>query len=240
MDRSADHGRVLVIGDEASSLETYRRLLGEAGFEVDTARDGKEAVQLAGAKAFDVVVGDDDLPGLDGLSLARKVRERISNASVILASMKLPASSIRRAPVDGLQYVGKPVGPGFLVTTVIDVFRRSAGLIFDNRKGDEVTLASFNATDAKNNFRQLLETALRDGAAVIRRHDVPKAVLLSWEEYGALVSARRSQLEALTGDFEGLLARIQAPSSRKAARSLFDASPAELGAAAVRAARKGK
>jgi antitoxin Phd len=239
MAASEDHGRILVVDDEPSTLETYRRLLGGAGFEVAVARDAQEAVQLASAKAFDVVVGDDDLPGIDGPSLARKVRERISNASVILASIKIPASSIRRATaVGGLQYIGKPVGPSHLVAAAIDAFRRATGLVFDNRKGDEVALTSFNATDAKNNFRELLETALRDGAAVIKKHDVPKAVLLSWDEYNSLAAPRRNQLETLTAEFEDLLARVQAPASREAARAAFDASPAELGAAAVRAARK--
>ena len=134
----------------------------------------------------------------------------------------------------------KPVVPKMLGQATVRAVRRRAGLIFDNRKGDAIQLRSFNATDAKNKFGQMLETTLRDGAAVIRRHDEPKAVLLSWEEFKDLVTSRRPHLDALTSEFDALLARMQGPAHRQGIQAAFDASPEELGDAAVKAARAGR
>jgi antitoxin Phd len=115
---------------------------------------------------------------------------------------------------------------------------RRAGIIFDNRKGEEVDLLSFNATEAKNTFGHVLEIVLREGAAVITKHDVPRAVLLSWDEFSALTVSRRTQLDALASDFDALLGRMQTAASRRGMRAAFGASPAALGEAAVKAARK--
>lgn len=132
----------------------------------------------------------------------------------------------------------KPVVRGAPKAAAAPAPRRRAGLTFGNSKGEEVELVSFNATEAKNAFGRVLDAALRQGAAVITKHDVPRAVLLSLEEFDALTSSRLTQLEALASDFDALLARMQTPASRRGMRAAFDASPPELGEAAVKAARK--
>lgn len=92
------------------------------------------------------------------------------------------------------------------------------------------------ASEAKNQFGQVLETALRDGAVVITKHDTPKAVLISIEELEAIAS--RGRLDALTREFDARYARMQQPGFTKALGRAFGASPRQLGAAAVKAARK--
>ena len=92
------------------------------------------------------------------------------------------------------------------------------------------------ASEAKNQFGQVLESALRDGAVVITKHDTPKAVLLSIEELEAL--ATRSRLDSLTNEFDAKYARMQKPGFAKAMDTAFAASPKQLGAAAVKASRK--
>jgi antitoxin Phd len=95
---------------------------------------------------------------------------------------------------------------------------------------------SFTATEAKNSFGRVMETALRQGTVVITRHDHPKAVLLSWEEFEALSSARSGQLASLAGEFDGLLAQMQTARSRRAMKAAFGSTPAQLGRAARKAA----
>jgi prevent-host-death family protein len=92
------------------------------------------------------------------------------------------------------------------------------------------------ATRAKNEFAQVLDTALARGQVVITKHDAPKAVLVSIDKYNELAGNR--VLEELTHEFEELLVSMQKPETRKRAQRAFDASPAELGKAAVAAARK--
>jgi antitoxin Phd len=97
---------------------------------------------------------------------------------------------------------------------------------------------SVTATEAKNTFGRILETAMRGRAVVITRHDGPKAVLISMDEFAALSRAGQARLDDLTGEFDDLLARMQTPRARAAMKTAFEASPEELGKAAVAAARR--
>lgn len=109
---------------------------------------------------------------------------------------------------------------------------------FHNRRGERVVMPTFTATDAKNVFGRVLDTAVEKGAVAITRHDAPKAVLLSIDEFDALVSAGGRTLDTLTAEFDERLARMQTPRARKGMADAFAATPARLGKAAVAAAKK--
>lgn len=113
-----------------------------------------------------------------------------------------------------------------------------AKMSFHNRRGERVVMPTFTATDAKNEFGRVLDIAVEKGAVAITRRDAPKAVLLSVDEFDALVSAGRRTLDTLTAEFDELLARMQTPRARKGMADAFDATPARLGKAAVAAAKK--
>lgn len=91
------------------------------------------------------------------------------------------------------------------------------------------------ASEAKNEFGQMLETALRGDAVVITKHDTPKAVLLSIEELEAI--AARSRLDTLSQEFDAKYVRMQKPGFDKAMGKAFAATPKQLGANAVKAKR---
>lgn len=114
----------------------------------------------------------------------------------------------------------------------------SAMLTFRNSQGELVDVPEVAATRLKNEFGAVLEQALRGGAVAITRHDTPKAVLISYEEFQSLVKARTHSLSDLTAEYDVLLARMQTPKAKKGMAAAFNASPAELGRAAVKAARK--
>ena len=97
---------------------------------------------------------------------------------------------------------------------------------------------AISATEAKNEFGRLLETVIQGGKVVITKHDSPKAVLISMDEFNALSNAHRVELESLTAEFDGLLARMQTPAARAGMNAAFHATPKELGKAAIAAARK--
>jgi prevent-host-death family protein len=112
-------------------------------------------------------------------------------------------------------------------------------LTFRNRLGELVDVPSVAATRLKNEFGAVLEEAAR-GAVAITRHDAPKAVLVSYEEFQALVSARGQSLSDLDAEFDALLERMQTPKAKKGVEAAFRASPAELGrASASRSAARG-
>jgi antitoxin Phd len=109
---------------------------------------------------------------------------------------------------------------------------------FRNRRGEAVEPSSVTATDAKKQFGRVLEMVLRGGAVVITKHDAPKAILLSVDEFNALTRTTENKLDSLTADFDAMLVRMQTPRARSGMQAAFGASPRALGRAAVTAARK--
>src|SRR3954470_20143429 len=113
-----------------------------------------------------------------------------------------------------------------------------AALPFRNRLGELVDVPSVAATRLKNELAAVLDEAAR-GAVAITRHETPKAVLVSYEEFKALVNARAQSLDELDAEFDALLERMQTPKAKKGVEAAFRASPAALGrAAAAKPARK--
>jgi prevent-host-death family protein len=113
-------------------------------------------------------------------------------------------------------------------------------LTFRNRQGALVDIPTVKATQGKNEFGSILEKATRFGAIAITRHAAPKAVLLSYEEFESLVQVQSRTLENLGAEFDDLLDRMQTAKAKKGMASAFHASPAKLGRAAIRAARKNR
>lgn len=80
------------------------------------ARDGEEAVQLAGELEPDVVVLDITMPGLDGIHATRRIRTHLADARVLILSMHADAPTIRRAFNEGAHgYLLKGSSPADLV-----------------------------------------------------------------------------------------------------------------------------
>ncbi|HEY2972493.1 MAG TPA: type II toxin-antitoxin system prevent-host-death family antitoxin [Pyrinomonadaceae bacterium] len=98
--------------------------------------------------------------------------------------------------------------------------------------------ASYTATEAKNEFGRVLEQAIHGTTVVITKHDSPRAVLISMDQFEALAQAPQLKLNTLSEQFDTLLARMQLPAARRGMAAAFNASPKQLGKAAVGAARK--
>ncbi len=111
-------------------------------------------------------------------------------------------------------------------------------LTFRNSRGDLVDVPSIAATRVKNEFGVVLEQALRNGAIAITRHDTPKAVLISYEEFQALIRDRAPVLNELRAEYDVLLSRMQTLKARKGMEAAFNATPEQLGKAAAKAATR--
>jgi prevent-host-death family protein len=94
------------------------------------------------------------------------------------------------------------------------------------------------AATVKNQFGRLLESVIKGNRVVITKHDVPKAVIVSMEEFNKLEGAPKRELNLLTEHFDALFASMQTPKAVRGMKSLFRATPKQLGRAAVAAARK--
>ena len=113
---------VLVVDDEPSICWGFRELLTGEGHDVASAASAEEAIELAGCRRPDVVVLDVRLPGMDGLSALRQLRECIGDAPVVV----ITAFGDLRTAVDAVQlgafdYLTKP----FDLDRAADVVRRA-------------------------------------------------------------------------------------------------------------------
>lgn len=110
-------------------------------------------------------------------------------------------------------------------------------LTLRNHRGENIEVAEFSATEAKNSFGRVLDTAFSQGMVAITKRDRPTAVVLSMDAYQALLGAQQRPLDALSHEFDALLQRMQGPASRDAMMDAFGAPPEALGAAALSAVR---
>jgi antitoxin Phd len=121
------------------------------------------------------------------------------------------------------------------------VRRRRAGrdhvATFRNSRGETLEPSSVTASEAKSEFGRVLEMAIQGGAVVITKHDAPRAVLISVENFNALSGAAETKLDALNHEFDALLAQMQTPKARRGMKTAFAASAKELGKTAAAAAR---
>lgn len=110
-------------------------------------------------------------------------------------------------------------------------------VMFRNRDGKLVDVPTVTASRLKNEFGTVFDQATAEGAVVITKHDTPKAVLLSYAEFEALTKSTTPALADLSARFDELLATMQTPQAKAGVAAAFDATPEELGTAAVKAAR---
>lgn len=222
-------GRVLMV-------ESVEGGLGAAGFEVQSVAKELAAVALAAKEPFDVVIVDASLPGMDGMSLVSRLRERAPGTAVVVLTAKYTNELAAEAAELGVfQILQKPTDSRSLERVVRAAVSETRHLLSTFRAivRPPTPPRSVPATDAKNEFGSILETAVQNGAVVITKHDVPKAVLVSVERVGALLAKHEPDLEALSREFDDLVARMRTPKARAAARSLFAATPNQLGEAAL-------
>lgn len=105
-------------------------------------------------------------------------------------------------------------------------------------KRDGTGRLSVSSTEAQNEFGRILDAASRGDDVVITKHNAPRAVLISVDRYETLARADENALGRLTEQFDALLERMQTPDAIAGMKRAFEASPEELGKAAVAAARR--
>jgi DNA-binding response OmpR family regulator len=120
--------KVLLVEDDRKISSFVKKGLKEHGFVVDACEDGNEGYFLAAEQAYDVIILDIMLPGRDGLSILRNLREKKNTVPVIL----LTARSALNERVEGLNlgaddYLCKPFYMEELLARIHAVARRASG-----------------------------------------------------------------------------------------------------------------
>ncbi|MET0236797.1 MAG: response regulator transcription factor [Kibdelosporangium sp.] len=120
-----EHGRVLVVDDDETIRDVVRRYLELAGHEVTVAGDGEKALALVAEAEPDLIVLDLMLPGIDGLEVCRRIRQRSAIPVVMLTALGEEENRIAGLQLGADDYVTKPFSPRELALRVSSVLRRA-------------------------------------------------------------------------------------------------------------------
>jgi two-component system phosphate regulon response regulator OmpR len=117
--------KILVVDDDARIRDLLRRYLTQEGFEVIVAEDGKALSKILMRDAVDLIVLDLMLPGEDGLSICRRLRNNKDHTPVIMLTAKgEDVDRIVGLEVGADDYLGKPFNPRELLARIHAVLRR--------------------------------------------------------------------------------------------------------------------
>ncbi len=118
--------RVLVVEVDEKIASFVSKGLREAGFAVDTAGDGVDGLHLAVTEPYDAAVVDIMLPGLDGLSLIERVREKnIKTPVLILSARRTVDDRVKGLQTGGDDYMTKPFSFSELLARIQALIRRA-------------------------------------------------------------------------------------------------------------------
>jgi DNA-binding NtrC family response regulator len=102
--------RFLIVEDETTLRESLKRVFGREGYDVEAASSAEEALARIEGEAFDVILTDIILPGIDGIELLGKVRERTADQIVIVMTAYATLdTAVRALRAGAYDYVIKPV-----------------------------------------------------------------------------------------------------------------------------------
>jgi two-component system, OmpR family, alkaline phosphatase synthesis response regulator PhoP len=120
-------GRVLVVDDDPKIVQLVRAYLEREGFTVTAASDGRAALRTIADEDPDLIVLDLMLPELDGMSVARRVREDSDTPILMLSARGAVADRIQGIAEGADDYLPKPFSPAELVVRVKAILRRASG-----------------------------------------------------------------------------------------------------------------
>ena len=119
--------RILIVEDEEDILELVSYNLTREGYQVTGVTSGEEALKITGAESLDLIVLDLMLPGIDGLEVAKRLKNNLKTRDIPI--IMLTAKGEEADIVTGLElgaddYITKPFSPRILIARVRAILRR--------------------------------------------------------------------------------------------------------------------
>lgn len=135
----SDSPHILVVDDHRDIRDSLSRYLKDHGFRVSAAADAATARRLVRDSALDLVILDIMMPGEDGLSLCRWLRESTEIPVILLTAVAEEMDRVIGLEMGADDYVTKPFSPRELLARVRAVLRRAAALPSQRDQVDENT-----------------------------------------------------------------------------------------------------
>ena len=118
-------GKVLVVDDEPAEREGLARLVGQWGYEVETAASGEECIALFERRLFSCVLLDVWLPGIDGIETLERLKAAYPDTAVIMISGHGSIeTAVRATRLGALDFIEKPLQIDRTVVAVRNALRQ--------------------------------------------------------------------------------------------------------------------
>ena len=151
---------ILVVDDDPRICDMLREYLGLNGFEVRTAEDGDEMRRRLAEQSADLLILDLMLPGEDGLSLTRYIRQHTEMPIIILTGRGEEVDTVVGLEMGADDYIAKPFSLRELLARVKTVMRRARSN--DIPSGDTRSLVKFGSFEFDRMARRLINDAGED------------------------------------------------------------------------------
>jgi len=133
--------RILLVDDEEDILEFVSYNLQREGFRVFSARNGLEAIEMAGKVKPDLVILDVMMPEMDGIAACEEIRKLPACKNVIIAFLTARGedySQIAGFEAGADDYITKPIRPKVLISRVKALLKRTGGVSTDTTENDKI------------------------------------------------------------------------------------------------------
>ena len=151
---------ILVVDDDPQICDLLSQYLKQHNFRITTAKNGQDMWNKFKQHTFNLVILDIMMPGDDGLTLCRKLRETSDVAIIMLSAVGDEADRIIGLEVGADDYLAKPFSPRELLARIKALIRRSSGALGQRRQTTEQLAQQpniqFNGWTLNKNKRQLM------------------------------------------------------------------------------------
>jgi DNA-binding response OmpR family regulator len=177
--------QILVVEDERRMAQLLERTLTEEGHQVVVASEGRAGFEIARSTEFDVIVLDVTLPGMDGLTIARRLRQDRNQTPVLMLTARdSPADIVHGLDSGADDYLTKPFLIDVLLARLRSVSRRGAIPRSLCLEVADLTLdpASHSVTRAGESLNltpreyKLLELLMRNAGRAVSRQTILESV----------------------------------------------------------------
>ncbi len=167
---------VLVVDDDLDTCQNLKDILTDMGYAVETAQSGESALELVRQTPFDIALLDFKLPGMDGLTLYRKIRKlRSGTVAMIVTAYSTPETTSEALNAGAWRVMSKPVDFSQLFPLLDEAAQQPLVMVVDDdrdlcenlwdllrEQGYRVSLAQSEAEAAENLNAQDFQVVLID------------------------------------------------------------------------------
>lgn len=182
--------RVLIIDDNVMVHELLTEYLSQESFQVEAARDGESGLAKAFSSEYELILLETVLPGMDGFSVLRSLRARLTTPIIVLTSRSDVVDKVVGLEIGADDYLAKPFDLRELLARIHAVLRRTRQTVIPITTSEKIRVGdvemdvgahlvtcSGKQPDLTSAEFCLLETLLRNAGHLVSREDLTRVVL---------------------------------------------------------------